>query len=294
MSKLRDLLDAQPLILGDGGMGTMLFAVGLESGISPELWNVAYPDRVMAVHRGYADAGSQLILTNSFGGTRFRLALHDFSDRVYEFNRAAAFIAREAVAGAGHTVLIGGSIGPTGELLDPLGTLTFDAAVQGFADQAAALRDGGVDFFQVETMSDLREVESAITGIRQVSDLPIVATMSFDSNCRTMMGVKPEDAAKRLPMLGAEVIGPNCGSGIEDNLFVLERMANTNPDAILFVKSNAGIPQYQAGGLVYSGTPQVMADYALKARKVGARIIGACCGSTPAHLDAMRKALDLI
>jgi 5-methyltetrahydrofolate--homocysteine methyltransferase len=190
-------------------------------------------------------------------------------------------------------VLIGGSVGPTGELLDPLGTLTFDEAVQGFADQAAALRDGGVDYFQVETMSDLREVEAAIAGIRRVSDLPIVATMSFDTNRRTMMGVRPEDAAKRLPALGAEVVGANCGTGIDDNLFALEQMAKANPNAVLLVKSNAGIPQYQAGRLVYSGTPEVMADYARKARDLGARIIGACCGSTPTHLDAMRRALDL-
>jgi methionine synthase I (cobalamin-dependent) len=290
-SKLHDLLNQQPIILADGAMGTQLFARGLESGMSPELWNVEHPDRVMDVHRGYAEVGTQMLLTNSFGGTRFRLALHKFESRVYEFNRAAAEIARQAVVGIPHTVLIGGSVGPTGELLDPLGTLTFEEAVQGFADQAVGLRDGGVDYFQVETMSDLREVEAAIQGIRRVSDLPVVATMSFDTNRHTMMGVKPEDAAVRLPAFGADVIGANCGTGVPDTLFAIEQMAKANPNAVLFIKSNAGVPQYKGGQLIYDGTPEVMAAYAVQARSLGARIIGACCGSSPAHLSAMRERL---
>ncbi|MBX3085084.1 MAG: betaine--homocysteine S-methyltransferase [Anaerolineae bacterium] len=293
MSKLHDLLTTNPVILADGAMGTQLFARGLESGMSPELWNIEHPDRVMDVHRSYAEAGTQMLLTNSFGGTRFRLALHKFEGRVYEFNRAAAEITRNAVQDVPHIVLIGGSVGPSGELLEPLGTLTFDEAVDGFAEQATALRDGGVDYFQVETMSALEEVEAAIKGIRRVSDLPIVATMSFDTNRRTMMGIKPEIAAHKLPELGADVIGANCGTGVPDNLFVLEQMAKANPNAILFVKSNAGVPQYKGGELIYNGTPEVMADYAVEARNLGARIIGACCGSSPAHLAAMRERLGL-
>ena len=293
MSKLHDLLNTNPVILADGAMGTELFARGLESGMSPELWNTEHPDRVMDVHRKYAEAGTQMLLTNSFGGTRFRLALHKFESRVYEFNRAAAEIARKAIEGIPHTVLIGGSVGPSGELLDPLGTLTFDEAVDGFAEQATGLRDGGVDYFQVETMSALEEVEAAIKGIRRVSDLPIVATMSFDTNRRTMMGIKPETAAQKLPEFGADIIGANCGTGVPDNLFVLEKMAQANPNAVLFVKSNAGVPQYKSGGLVYSGSPDVMADYAVEAQRLGARIIGACCGSSPAHIAAMRDRLNL-
>lgn len=294
MSNLLDLLNAQPVVLGDGAMGTMLFAAGLESGASPELWNVDHADRVMAVHRGYAEVGSRLVLTNSFGGTRFRLALHSLEARVYALNRAAAEIANKAVEGIGHTVLVGGSVGPTGELLDPLGTLTFEEAMQGFAEQAAALRDGGVDYFQVETMSDLREVEAAVKGIRSVSDLPIVTTMSFDTNRHTMMGVKPEDAARRLVELGAVAVGANCGSGIEDTLYAVEQMRKATPGAVILAKSNAGIPRYVAGGgLMYDGTPPVMADYARRARDLGVRIIGACCGSTPAHLKAIAEALGL-
>jgi methionine synthase I (cobalamin-dependent) len=297
MSKLEQLLAEQGVLLGDGAMGTMLFAAGLESGDSPELWNVEHADRVMAVHRGYAEAGSQVILTNSFGGNRFRLMMHNLQPRVYELNRAAAEIARRAVEEANlshtasHTILIAGSVGPSGELLDPLGTLTFDEAVDGFAEQAAALRDGGVDLFQVETMSDLRETEAAIQGIRRVSDLPIVTTMSFDTNRRTMMGVQARDAAVKLPSLGAVAVGANCGNGIGDTLWAVEQMHTSAPDAILVCKSNAGIPRYEAGAIVYDGTPEIMADYALKARAAGARIIGACCGSTPAHIRAMRDAL---
>ena len=294
MSKLHDLLSTQPVVLADGAMGTMLFAAGLESGASPELWNVEHPERVQAVHRAYAEAGSQMILTNTFGGTRFRLAMHGLDSRVRELNMAAAQIVRQAAEGISHPVLVGGDIGPTGELLEPLGTLTFEDAVQGFAEQAEALRDGGVDYFQVETMSDLREVEAAIQGVRRVSDLPIVATLSFDTNRRTMMGVKATDAARRLPELGADVIGANCGTGVDDLLWCIEQMHTTAPDAVLFAKSNAGIPEYKAGGgLTYNGTPEVMAEYAKKARDLGVRIIGACCGSSPAHIKAMAEALQL-
>jgi 5-methyltetrahydrofolate--homocysteine methyltransferase len=213
---------------------------------------------------------------------------------VQELNVCAAQLARNAATRSDRTVLIGGDIGPSGELLDPLGTLTFEDAAQGFAEQASALRDGGVDYFQIETMSDLREVEAAITGVRRVSDLPIVATMSFDTNRHTMMGVHPVEAATRLTELGADVIGANCGTGVEDLIWAIEQMHTATPNAILFAKSNAGIPQYQAGGtLSYSGTPEVMAQYAVRVKAVGARIIGACCGSTPMHLSAMREALML-
>jgi methionine synthase I (cobalamin-dependent) len=294
MSKLHDLLNTNPIILADGGMGTMLFAAGLESGMSPELWNVEFPDRVAAVHRGYVEAGSQLILTNSFGGTRYRLALHNLEPRLYELNRAAAEIVRKVADAADHVVLAGGDIGPTGELLDPLGTLTFDEAMQGFAEQAVALRDGGVDYFQIETMSDLREIEAAIKGARSVSDLPIIATMSFDTNRHTMMGVTPANAAKSLTGFGADVIGANCGNGVEDLIYAIDQMHAAVPQAILFAKSNAGIPEYKAGGgLVYSGTPDVMATYATTVKAKGARIIGACCGSSPTHLKAMHEALHL-
>jgi 5-methyltetrahydrofolate--homocysteine methyltransferase len=233
-------------------------------------------------------------LTNSFGGTRFRLARHHLEARLYELNRAAAQNARQVADSAASVVLVGGSIGPTGQMLDPLGDLTFEDAAQAFAEQAAALCDGGVDYFQVETMSDLHEVEAAIRGIRRVSDLPIVASMSFDTKGRTMMGVKPADAARHLLEFGAAVIGSNCGTGPDEMIHSIEQMAAVAPNAILLAKSNAGTPKPQPDGtLTYDGTPAVMADYARTVQEKGARIIGACCGSSPAHLQAMRDALKL-
>lgn len=294
MDKLQELLSRQPVLLGDGAMGTMLFAAGLEPGSPPELWNVEHPEKVMAIHRAYAEAGSNLILSNTFGGARLRLARHNLGQRTAELNRAGATIARQAVAGIAHPVLIGGDIGPTGEMFTPLGTLEQAEAVDAFAEQASALQEGGVDYFQVETFGDLHEIEAAIRGIRQVSALPIVATMSFDTRRRTMMGVRPEDAARRLVALGVAAIGSNCGAGLDDTLFTVSHMHQTAPEAIVVSKSNAGLPTPGPGGsVVYEGSPELMAEYALNAKAAGARIIGACCGSSPAHLRAMAQALGM-
>lgn len=191
MDKLQQLLDTREAIVLDGAMGTVLFAAGLQSGAPPEAWNVLHPDRIRAVHRGYIRAGSDIILTNSFGGTRYRLKLHNLQDRAYELNRAAAQNARAEADAAGRPVLVAGSMGPTGELLAPMGSMTFDDARAAFAEQARGLAAGGADLLWVETMSDLEEARAAVEGARSVSDLPIAATMSFDTNGRTMMGVTP-------------------------------------------------------------------------------------------------------
>jgi 5-methyltetrahydrofolate--homocysteine methyltransferase len=294
LSKLQELLRDQPIILADGAMGTMLFAAGLVSGQSPELWNVEYPDRVQAIHRGYVEAGTQLILTNSFGGNRFRLVQHGLEARLHELNRAAAENARQVADSARQLVLVGGSIGPTSRMLEPFGDLSIEEAIQAFTEQAKALQEGGIDYFQVETMSDLKEAEAAIHGIRHVSDLPIIATMSFDTKGRTMMGVKPADASRRLIELGATVIGANCGTGPDEMIRSIEQMAAATPEAVLLAKSNAGVPKENAdGSLTYDGTPEIMANYAVMIRDKGARIIGACCGSSPEHIQAMREALKI-
>ncbi len=291
-NRLADLLAENETILIDGAMGTQLFARGLNSGAPPETWNVEFPDRVLDVHRQYIAAGSRLILTNSFGGTTFRLKLHQLQDHSYELNRAAAAIGRLAADEVDFPVLVAGSIGPTGEILEPMGNMSFTAAVESFAVQAHGLADGGVDLFWIETMSDLNEVKAAVEGIRSVSDLPICATMTFDTKGRTMMGVTPQEAVRSLEGWGVYAIGGNCGNGPDEIEAVVDTMHLTNPESILIAKSNAGIPQWVNNALHYDGTPEVMADYARRVRALGARIIGGCCGSTPAHIAAMARALD--
>ncbi len=294
MNRFERLFAEHEVVLGDGAMGTMLQRLGLTTGGAPELWNVEAPDKVKQVHQGYVDAGSMIITTNSFGGTRFRLALHNLEDRVAELNRAAARIAREV---AGDQVAVAGSMGPTGELLFPLGTLNFDDAKAGFAEQAAALVEGGVDFLLIETMSALEEVQAAIEGAREaVGDaVPIAVTMTFDTRGHTMMGVSPAQALEAIYGWGIRYIGSNCGNGPAEIEDAIRQMAEKKPeDVILIAQSNAGIPRWKKGGeIVYDGTPEVMAEYALRMKELGVRYIGACCGSTPDHIHAMAEALGL-
>lgn len=292
MANLDDLLTERDVLLVDGAMGTELFSRGLESGGAPELWNVEYPDRVRAVHDDYIAAGSDIVLTNSFGGTGFRLKLHRLHDRVVELNKAAAAVAREAADAADRPVLVAGSMGPTGELLEPMGTMTPDTCAAAFAEQAEGLTVGGADLLWIETMSHLDEVAAAIEGARSVSDLPICATMSFDTAGRTMMGVTGQAAVERITELGANAIGANCGNNLADTEAALAEMRTAAGDVLLISKANAGMPEWRGADLHYSGSPEVMAAHAVRQREAGVRIIGACCGSSPAHLAMMRKVLD--
>lgn len=284
------LLSAGQPVIADGGMGTMLFAAGLARGETPELWNVEQPDAVRAIHRSYIAAGAQIILTNTFGGNRYRLA--EAADRVAELNRAGAALARAEADDAPAPVLVAGSMGPTGLLMEPIGPLTPAQAESAFAEQVAALAAGGVDVLWIETMSDLEEVRAAIAGARAVApDLPLVATMTFDTKGRTMMGVRPETAVSALTELGVVALGGNCGNGPEEIESVIARMHSASPDAVLVAKANAGLPKIVDGQPVYDATPAVMGAYALRVRDQGARIIGACCGSTPAHVQAIAESL---
>jgi len=294
MHPLEELLETKGVLLLDGAMGTMLMAAGLESGEAPELWNVDHPDVIRNIHREYIQAGSDLVLTNTFGGTRIRLALHELDDRVTELNKAGAELARAESDKANATIVVGGSMGPSGELLEPVGTLNYQAARDAFSEQAAALVDGGVDILWVETMSDINEVKAAIEGCRQVSDLPLAATMTFDSHGHTMMGVTPELAIQELKGLELMVIGANCGNGPGEIEEVIYKMHQINPDVILVAKANAGLPKWEGSELIYDGTPEVMAEYALKVHRLGARLIGGCCGSTPAHISAMASSLNAV
>ena len=292
MNRWQTLLERGGHALADGAMGTMLFDQGLESGGAPELWNLEHPDRVAAIHRGYLEAGSGLILTNTFGGNRFRLALHGLEARVGELNRAGAELARQSAQALGDQAVVAGDIGPSGGILEPLGDLAFAAAVDGFAEQARALIDGGVDVIWIETMSDLEEVHAAVDGVRRVSaTVPLLTTMTFDTRGHTMMGVTPERAIDALHGWGAAAVGGNCGNGPDEILEVIEKMRRRAPAVRLVAKANAGIPAWKNGRAVYGAGPEEMAAYATAVAERGAWLIGACCGSTPAHLSAMATAL---
>jgi 5-methyltetrahydrofolate--homocysteine methyltransferase len=246
------------------------------------------------VHRDYLEAGSQIVLTNTFGGNRSRLAMHNLEGRVPELNRTAAVLARAEVEQGGWDALVAGDIGPTGEIFEPLGTLSFEDAVAIFEEQAAALAGGGVDLFWVETLAAIEEGIAALEGIRRASPhLPVIVTMTFDTHGRTMMGLTPEEACAQLCANGAKAVGGNCGNGVAEVLAVVTRMRAVIPPGVAIVaKANAGVPHLAGDGAVYPGTPEDSAAYAVAALDAGATVIGGCCGTSPAHVAAMRKALD--
>jgi 5-methyltetrahydrofolate--homocysteine methyltransferase len=290
--RFRSLLAASGPILADGAMGTMLFANGLQFGDPPEVWNLTQPEIIRRIQRGYLDAGSKIIMTNTFGGNRLRLGLHGLSERVDELNRTAAILARAEVNAAGTGALVAGDIGPTGEIVAPLGTLDYEIAVDVFREQAASLVAGGVDLIWIETMSDLNEIKAAIEGVRRVAPgIALIATMTFDTRGHTMMGVTPEQAVEALTAWGADAVGGNCGNGPDELLPVIEKMHAARPDAVLVAKSNAGIPELVDMRAVYRADPATMASYAVRMHEAGARIVGGCCGNTPDHLRAMHDAL---
>ena len=291
MEQLQTLIQSGRPILLDGAMGTMLMDAGMKAGDSPEEWNLLHPDQVKAIHRAYIEAGSQIILTNSFGGSSIRLETHGLEDQVFELNEAAAKNARAEADQAPRKVLVAGSIGPTGQILEPLGAMSFEAAQKSFADQAAGLAAGGVDLFWVETMSDLEEVRAALDGIRSISDLPIAVTMSFDTRGHTMMGISPQQAVKELSELDIQLLGANCGTGSDELIKAVKEIIAEKPSVPVIAKANAGIPEIINREVVYTGSPEVMAKYAAEVWKEGALLIGGCCGSTPNHIKAMAEAL---
>jgi len=291
MSALLDALNDGPL-LGDGAMGTMLQDLGNNEGGAPELWNVKHVDVVEGVLEGYASSGSQLLTTNTFGGTRARLQMHGLEDRVEELNEAAAALARR-VADRHPGTFVLGDIGPSGELMEPMGDLTIDSAAEMFGEQIRGLVAGGVDGILIETMSDLSEVEAAVTAARkEAPGLPVFATLSFDTNLRTMMGVSPAMAVQAMSDMGVDVIGANCGRGLDEMRIIAAQLAEAGAGRVrLMVQSNAGLPKLQGDTFVFDGTPEEMAAYAIEMRDLGFAVIGACCGSSPPHIAAMREAL---
>jgi 5-methyltetrahydrofolate--homocysteine methyltransferase len=288
-----ELLAKKGILLADGATGTNLFALGLEAGEAPELWNESKPEEIVAFHRGFVDAGSDIILTNSFGGSRHRLKLHGADGRVYEINKIAAELARRATEGSGRRVIVAGSVGPTGELLQPLGALSYDDAVDAFIEQIEGLKAGGAEVAWIETMSAPEEIRAACEAAAKVG-LPFTYTGSFDTAGKTMMGLAPKDTNTVASDISEPPVafGANCGVGPSDILASLLDMSEANPDSTIIVKGNCGIPEYRGAEIHYSGTPELMADYARLAVDAGARIIGGCCGTTYEHIRAMRAALD--
>jgi 5-methyltetrahydrofolate--homocysteine methyltransferase len=271
----------------------MLQERGLTDGGSPELWNVEKPAAIEEVLQEYASAGARLLTTNSFGGTRGRLAMHGLEDRVHELNKAGAEIAKR-VAHRYPGTFVMGDVGPTGDLMEPMGTLTIEGATEIFAEQIKGLVDGGVDAILIETMSDLSEVEAAINAAREVAPhLPVIATMSFDTNLRTMMGVKPAQAVAKLSALGVRIIGANCGRGMDEMRLIAREMVEARPEGVFIIaQSNAGLPILVGDTFEYQGTPDEMAKFAEEMKELGVNIIGSCCGSTPAHTSAISKEIN--
>ena len=283
-------------VVADGAMGTRLFTMGLTSGDAPERSNLLAPGRIRDVHRGHLRAGADLVLTNSFGGNGLRLRLHNLHGRTLEVNEAAARIAREAAEAecrrdGDRTVLVAGSMGPTGELLEPLGSLAVADCEQAFATQAEGLARGGADLLWLETMSDLGEVEAAVRGARVACDLPVAVTMSFDTAGRTMMGATGTETAERLGSLDLVALGANCGSNIADTEAAALEIHAALPEVPAISKPNAGIPYWGGDTFHYTGTPEMLAAHAHRAVQGGVRVVGACCGSTPEHIAKIAAVL---
>ncbi len=254
--RFRELLAEGGTILADGAMGTMLFASGLQFGDPPEVWNLTQPEVIRRIHRGYLDAGSNIVMTNTFGGNRLRLGLHNLDRRVAELNRTAAVLLRSEVDAMDTGALVAGDIGPTGAIMAPTGTLEYEEAVDVFAEQAGALVAGGVDLIWIETMSDLMEVKAAIEGVRRVAPgIALITTMTFDTRGSTMMGVSPEQAVVALDAWGADAIGGNCGNGPDELVGVMRRMRPAASDVVLVAKSNAGMPELIDMRAVYRADP---------------------------------------
>lgn len=291
---LQRLLSEREWLITDGATGTNLMNMGLSQGYPPEFWNVEQEEKIRAHYRSFIEAGSDIILTNTFGGTANRLKLHKAEGRVHEINKAAAALLADEIRKSGRTVVNAGSVGPTGDLFQPLGEVTREQGRASYAEQIRGLKDGGIDVVWIETMFSEEELMAAVEAA-EMNGLPAVVTMSFDTSGRTMMGMTPADWLKLArtiqPRLAA--FGGNCGTGAPDILAGLVSIsADLGPDDVFVTKANCGLPEVDGDKVVYNGTPELMAEYVRMARNAGARIIGGCCGTTPHHIKVMREALE--
>ncbi|SEB68965.1 betaine--homocysteine S-methyltransferase [Rhodobacter sp. 24-YEA-8] len=290
---LSQLLAERDWLMADGATGTNLFNMGLESGEPPELWNVDRPDNIRTLYRNAVEAGSDIFLTNTFGGNASRLKLHNAQGRVHELNRVGAALGREIADASGRKVVVAGSVGPTGDIFEPMGTLTHALAVEMFHEQAEGLKAGGADVLWVETISAPEEYRAAAEAAK-LAGMPWVGTMSFDTAGRTMMGVTSAAMAELVEKLPEAPLafGANCGVGASDLMRTVMGFIATGTTRPVVAKGNAGIPKYHDGHIHYDGTPELMGVYAVMARDAGVKIIGGCCGTMPEHLKAMRRALE--
>jgi 5-methyltetrahydrofolate--homocysteine methyltransferase len=283
-----DLLAERGVLLADGATGTNYQTMGIEPGLAPEEWLFDAPDNVVELHRAFVEAGSDIVLTCTFGATPLRLVDGPLIGRAREVNLRAAELAR---TGAGNDRLVAGSLGPTGQLIEPYGLLTHDACVEAFAEQASALADGGVDLLVLETIFAVEEALWAVEGVQSATDLPLVVSFSFDMGTRTMMGLSPTDAVAAVAPLGVAAVGTNCGRSLEDADLVVTEMLAAAGDIPVWVKPNAGVPKIVGAEVVYEAGPEMLAEHAVRYAEQGARIVGGCCGSTPAHVAAVARAL---
>jgi 5-methyltetrahydrofolate--homocysteine methyltransferase len=290
MNKFLERLLANQVLVADGATGTNLQKMGVKPGTPPEELVIDRPELVLDLESAFVAAGSDLILTCTFGGTRLRMKDSKYVDRAAEINRRAVDLARQAAAKRAG-VLVAGSIGPTGALMKPLGPLTAEEATATFAEQARALAEGGVDLLVIETMFSYDEADAAFNGVRSVTDLPIVVSFSYDRGVRTMMGVKPAEMIKKYKAMGAAVVGANCGTTLENIEKIQQEYAAAEPGFPLWAKPNAGLPRMADRVAAYDLTPAQMAEHALKYVALGARVVGGCCGSTPEHVAAIARAV---
>ena len=290
MNKFIERLNTGEILVTDGATGTNLQKAGLVAGMHTEDWVFDHPENILDLEKAFVAAGSDIILTCTFGGTRLRMKEAKHGKEIVELNKRAAELARQA-ASSRQGVIVGGSMGPLGQLLKPYGPIAYEEARDVFAEQAGALADGGVELLVIETHYALEEADAAFEGARSATDLPIVISFSYDRGTRTMMGIKPADVIKKYKAKGAMVVGANCGTTLENMEMIIKEYAATEISIPLWVKPNAGIPRLIVSQTTYDITPKTMAEFAKKYIGIGAQIVGGCCGSTPEHVAAIVKAV---
>ena len=286
--EIKEQLNKKPLLL-DGAMGTMLQDYGLRQGDCPEEWNISHSQLVKKIHREYIKAGSDIILTNTFGANRIKLSNFNKENEILKINKLAVDIAKETIneeKNLKKKIFIAGSIGPTGKILEPYGNLTLEEVYKNYEEQTVILMESGIDLLILETFYDLEEIKTALKAIKENTNLMVIASMTFDKNLKTIYGIDPKKAVIVLETEGADGVGANCGTGPEIIYDVLKIMKNVSKTYLL-VEPNAGLPEYIEGKIIYRTSPEIMADYTENYIKLGVNMIGGCCGTTPLHIKAM-------